>query len=153
MRKGLLGVIVGVGLMIAQSAGAAEMVRYDKSANNNVKPEQTVAQIQMDPSCKGPRCRPCARPCHTPCATQCPPRHHHHKHHYKKQCGTSHNHKHHKHSVKHQSNQSGHNDSIEEKKMSSDRNFPAARKTSYQGGNNDNSYVEEYIDDVGREHR
>lgn len=145
MRKGLLGVIVGVGLMIAQSAGAAEMVRYDKSANN-VKPEQTVAQIQMDGSCKGPHCRPCARPC--------PPRHCH-----TKQCGPRKHHAkkhHHKHAVKQQgTTQRGHNDSIEEKKMSSDRNFPAARKTSYQGqsNNNDSSYVEEYIDEVGREHR
>jgi len=142
MRKGLLGVIVGVGLMVAQSVSAAEMVRYDKSANK-VQPEQTVAQIQMDGSCKGPHCRPCVR--------QCPPRHHHHK----KQCGSGHKHKHHKHSVKNQQNEGvkrGHNDSVEEKKMSSDRNFPSARKTSYQG-DNDSSYVEEYIDEVGREHR
>jgi len=148
MRKGLLGVIVGVGLMFAQSVSAADMVRYDKSANK-VQPEETIAQIQMDGSCKGPHCRPCVR--------QCPPRHHHHR----KQGGSGHkhnhkhNHKHHKHSVKHQRHEGtkrGHNDSVEEKKMSSDRNFPAARKTSYQG-NNDGTYSEEYIDEVGREHR
>lgn len=143
MRKGFLGVIVGVGLMFAQSVSAADMVRYDKSANK-VQPEETIAQIQMDGSCKGPHCRPCVR--------QCPPRHHHH---HRKQCGSGHTHKHHKHSVKKQqaaTQGQGHNERIEEKKMSSDRNFPAARKTSYQG-NNDNTYVEEYIDEVGREHR
>lgn len=140
MRKGLLGVIVGVGMLFAQSAGAAEMIRYDKSAAKT-QPEQTVAQIQMDGGCKGPHCRPCR---------VCPPKHHHRKH------SGSHKHgkQHHKHSVKKQqsSNAPGHNERLEEKKMSSDRNFPAARKTSYQGSNND-TYMEEYIDDVGREHR
>ena len=143
MRKGLLGVIVGVGLMVAQSVGAAEMVRYDKSAAK-VQPEQTIAQIQMDGSCKGPHCRPGAR--------QCPPRHHHHR----KQCGSGHKHKHHKHSVKKQAaEQRGHHENVQEKKMSSDRNFPSARKTSFGGTNsgNEGSYVEEYIDEVGREHR
>ncbi|MCS5712387.1 hypothetical protein [Candidatus Berkiella aquae] len=154
MRKGLLGVIVGVGMMIAQSAGAADMVRYDKSASN-VQPEQTVAQIQMNPDCNGPHCRPCAtpcpRPCANPCARQCPPRHHHRHHHHKKH---HHNHKHG--AKKHHANkaqQSGHNESIEEKKMSSDRNHPSARKTSAKAKNSNNAYVEEYIDDVGREHR
>lgn len=141
MRKGLLGVIVGVGMLFAQSAGAADMVRYDKSAAKT-QPEQTVAQIQMDGGCKGPHCRPCPR--------QCPPKHHHHR----KHCGShKHSHKHHNH--KHSANKQapkGHNERLEEKKMSSGKNFPAARKTSYQGGSND-TYMEEYIDDVGREHR
>ncbi len=143
MRKGLLGVIVGVGMLFAQSAGAAEMIRYDKSAAKT-QPEQTVAQIQMDGGCKGPNCRPCAR--------VCPPKHHHHR----KHCGShKHGKHHHKQSVKkHQStNAPGHNERIEEKKMSTGtRNAPNARKTSYQGSNND-TYMEEYIDDVGREHR
>lgn len=153
MRKGLLGVVVGVGMMFAQSASAADMVRYDKSANN-IQPELTVAQLQMDGSCQGAHCQPCAR--------QCPPRHchhhqkhhhhkhhqkhHHHKHHANKACHTGkHHHHHHKHSVKKQ--RAAHK-SIEEKKMSSNRNHPAARKTSAN-----DTYLEEYIDDVGREHR
>lgn len=143
MRKSVLGVIVGIGMMFAQSANAADMIRYDKSASN-AQPEQTVAQLQMDGSCKGPHCHPCIR--------QCPPRHCHRHHHHRKHC---HAHKHHhKQTVKKQQAAAnrGHSDSIEEKKMSSDRSYPAARKTSYQRGN-DNTYVEEYIDDVGREHR
>ncbi len=144
MRKSLLGVIIGVGMMFAQSAGAADMIRYDKSASN-VQPEQTVAQIQMDGSCKGPHCRPCVR--------QCPPRHCHRHYHHRKPC---HSHKHYKkHSVKKQQADAsrGHSDSIEEKKMSSERGYPAARKTSYQRNNEDQSFVEEYIDEVGRERR
>lgn len=142
MRKGLLGVIVGVGMLFAQSAGAADMIRYDKSAAKT-QPEQTIAQVQMDGSCKGPHCRPCPR--------QCPP-----KHYRKKQCGHKHGKHHHKHSGKKQHSHAapkGHNERIEEKKMSTGtRNAPNARKTSYQGSSND-IYMEEYIDDVGREHR
>lgn len=141
MRKSLLGVIVGVGMMFAQSASAADMVRYDKSASN-IQPEQTVAQIQMDGSCKGPHCRPCVR--------QCPPRHcHTHKHHHHHKACHTHKHRHHKHSAKKQ--KAAHNDAIEEKKMSADRSHPTARKASYQGNNDTN--IEEYIDDVGRERR
>jgi len=144
MRKGLLGVIVGVGMLFAQSAGAAEMIRYDKSAAKT-QPEQTVAQIQMDGGCKGPHCRPCAR--------VCPPKHCHRK----KQCGHKHAKQHHKHSVKKQQHDHvaprGHNERLEEKKMSTgSRDHPSAKKTSYQGSNSD-TYMEEYIDDVGREHR
>lgn len=140
MRKGLLGVIVGVGLMFAQSAGAADMVRYDKAANKT-QPEENIAQIQMDGSCK-PHCNPCHR--------QCPPKHH------RKHCHGQKGHKHHA-GKKHQAAPAkpGHKDSVEEKKMSSEGGYGRARKTSYQGnsGNNDGSFVEEYIDEVGREHR
>ncbi|HRE30792.1 MAG TPA: hypothetical protein PLD88_02355, partial [Candidatus Berkiella sp.] len=152
MRKGLLGVIVGVGMMIAQSASAADMVRYDKSASN-VQPEQTVAQVQMNPDCAGQRCRPCANPCAKQCPPkQCPPRRHRH-HHHKKHHQHHHNHKHG--AKKHHANKaqkSGHNESVEEKKMSSERNHSSARKTASKAKNT-NAYVEEYIDDVGREHR
>ncbi|MGE3319740.1 MAG: hypothetical protein AB7I18_10655 [Candidatus Berkiella sp.] len=138
MRKGLLGVIVGVGLMFAQSAGAADMVRYDKAANKT-QPEENIAQIQMDGSCK-PHCRPCPR--------QCPPKH------YRKRC---HSQKGHHHSgKKHQQavQRHGHNEALEEKKMSSEGGFGRARKTSYEGNSGrQESFVEEYIDEVGREHR
>jgi len=140
MRKGLLGLVAGVALMVAQSVGAADMIKYDKSASK-AQPEQTVAQIQMDASCQ-PHCRPACRPCHR----QCPPKR------YKKRCHSQ------KQSVKKQAAQkSGHNESIEEKKMSSEGGYGYGRKTSYQGNNsgrnNDGSFVEEYIDEVGREHR